>query len=276
MKWKILEDRIFTVIIIIFSISSMVPLFLILFQILKNGLGTITWDLFTKLPEPPGEMGGGVLNSILGTLMLIILAGIFVIPMGILTGIYLSEVQNRFTGYIRILINILQGLPSIVVGIIAYIWVVKPIGAFSAISGGVALGLIMLPQVIKSTEESLKLLPVTLKEASYSLGVGYARTIIKVALPACFGGIASGVLLSISRIAGETAPLLFTAFGNPYLNVNPVMPVDALPLTIFNYAMSPYDSWHRIAWGASQVLIILILGLNILVRILGKRWKIRF
>jgi len=276
MKWKILEDKIFTGIIVIFSISSMIPLFLILFQILKNGFGAITWDLFTKLPKPPGEMGGGVLNGILGTLMLLILASIFAIPIGILTGIYLSEVQNRFTRYIRILINILQGLPSIVIGIIAYIWVVKSIGAFSAISGGVALGLIMLPHVIKSTEESLKLLPVTLKEASYSLGVGYTRTILKVVLPACFGGIASGILLSIARIAGETAPLLFTAFGNPYLNINPVKPVDTLSLIIFNYAMSPYDSWHKIAWGASEILIILILGLNILVRILGKRWKIRF
>ena len=273
---KIFKDTLFKFLVISFSLFSIIPLFLILFQIFKNGLSAINLDMFIRLPKPPGESGGGILNSILGTFILIILASVLSLPIGILVGIYLAEIKNRFTNFLGIIINVLQGLPSIVIGILVYLWVVVNWGGFSAFAGGVALSLMMLPLIVKSTEETLKLIPSSLREASYSLGVSYTRTILKVVLPAGFGGIASGVLIGISRIAGETAPLLFTAFGNPFLNLNPAKPMDSLPLLIFNYAMSPYEDWHRIAWGASLVLIMVVLILNISMKVIGRKWKTQF
>jgi phosphate transport system permease protein len=172
--------------------------------------------------------------------------------------------------------EILQGIPSIVIGIIAYSWVVISMGTFSAFSGAAALAIMMLPVVVRSTEETLKLIPEALREASLALGVPYGRTVIKVIIPAGLTGILSGVLLGIARIAGETAPLLFTAFGSPYMNVNIFKPVDSLPLLIFNYATSPYPEWHAMAWGASFVLIIIVLGLNFFTKVITRRWKVRF
>ncbi len=264
---RLLKDRVFKSIIIIFSFAVIIPLGLILFGIVKNGISAINWDLFTKLPTPPGEAGGGILNSIVGSLILILIAVLLSVPFGIMLGIFLSENKGRFADVLGILVNTLQGVPSIVIGIVAYLWVVKPLGGFSALSGGIALGIMMLPIVIKSTEETLKLIPFSLKEAALGLGASYVRTMFKVVLPAGFSGILSGILLGIARIAGETAPLLFTAFGNPYLNLNIFKPVDSLPLVIFNYSMSPYDDWHRIAWGASFVLVVMVLVLNIIARL---------
>jgi len=269
-------DKLFKGFVILLTLLSVAPLLLILFMIVKNGITVINWSFFVKLPAPPGNAGGGVLNSIVGTFELIVLAVAFAIPPGILTGVYLSERRSRFSNVIRTIVNTLQGLPSIVVGIIAYLWVVRPLGGFSALSGGFALSLMMLPVVIKSTEETLKLIPYSLKEASFALGANYGRTLFKVILPSGMGGIISGVVIGISRIAGETAPLLFTAFGNPFLNVNPFKPVDALPLLIFNYAMSPYKSWHEIAWGASLVLVVFVLLLNFVAKMAGEKWKVRF
>lgn len=262
--------------VIILSLFVLFPPLLILFTIIRNGISAINIDFFLKLPKPPEEPGSGILNSIIGTLILILIASILAVPFGIIVGIFLTEIRNRFTEALKILVNVLQGNPSIVVGIIAYLWVVKPFNHFSAFSGGVALGLLMLPVIIKTTQETLNLIPFYLREAALSLGASYTRTILKVVLPAGFSGIISGILLGIMRIAGETAPLLFTAFGNPYLNINPLKPVDALPLVIFNYSMSPYEDWHRIAWGASLVLTIMVLGLNIIVRIVTRRWKTQF
>jgi phosphate transport system permease protein len=173
-------------------------------------------------------------------------------------------------------VDVLQGIPSIVLGIIIYLWIVRPTGHFSALSGSIALAIMMLPPIIKSTEETLKLIPDTLKEASLSLGVPYYKTILKVVLPMGLSGILSGSLLSISRVAGETAPLLFTAFGNPFVNTNILKPMSSLPLLIFNYAGSAYEDWHKLAWGASFVLIMLILFLNIVTKIFERRWKIQF
>jgi phosphate transport system permease protein len=163
-----------------------------------------------------------------------------------------------------------------VIGIIAYIWLVVSMGSFSALSGGVALGLMMLPVIITATEQTLKLIPGNLKEASLALGVSYPRTILKVILPAGLSGIVTGILLSIARVAGETAPLLFTAFGNPFMNLNVLKPINSLPLMIFNYATSPYPEWHTLAWGASFVLIVLVLGLNLFTKVVTKRWKVQF
>jgi len=276
LRFRIIKDSFFKFVATLFSLLSIIPLFLILSQIIKNGITAINVSFFFNLPKPPGEAGGGILNSIVGTLLLILIAFILSVPIGVMIGIFLAEIKNKFTEILKILVNVLQGIPSIVVGIIAYIWIVKPLGGFSAFSGGVALALIMLPVIIKSTEETLKLIPFYLKEASYALGVNYIRTILKVVLPVAREGIVSGILIGISRIAGETAPLLFTSFGNPFLNLHPLKPVDALPLLIFNYAMSPYKDWHRIAWGASFVLVIMVVVLNIIAKMGNKRWKIQF
>ncbi len=273
---RILKDRLMRVVIVLLAFTTLLPLVLILFTIVKNGIGVINLKFLITLPNPPGEPGGGILNSIVGTLMLITIASIISVPFGILVGIFLAEVKNRFTELLRLLVNVLQGVPSIVIGIIGYFLVVKPLGGFSALSGGVSLGLMMLPMVIKNTEESLKLVPFYLKEAAFSLGVNYTRTIWKVILPAAIGGVISGILVGLLRIAGETAPLLLTAFGNPFLNLNPLKPVDSLPLLIFNYAMSPYQDWHRIAWGASFVLIIIVFVLTLITRGINQIWKTRF
>ncbi len=273
-KLRILKDRIFTFFVYLLTLLSVIPLFAILFSLFKKGIGVININFFLTLPKPPPE-AGGILNALVGTFLLVVIASVISIPIGIIAGLFLVEAKTRFANMLRVLVNVLQGLPSIVIGIVAYIWVVKPMGGFSAFSGGVALGMMMLPMVIKSTEETVKLIPYSLREASYALGADYFTTIVKVVLPAAIAGILNGILLGIARIAGETAPLLFTAFGNPYLNFNPAKPVDSLPLLIFNYAMSPYESWQNAAWGASFVLIMFVLALNIAVKIGGKKWSVR-
>jgi phosphate transport system permease protein len=252
-------------------------MFLILFLITKNGISVVNWEFLSQLPKPVGEIGGGISNAILGTLWLIVLSFIFSVPLGIFAGIFLSEYRAGRLAYLtRLSIEILQGIPSIVIGIIAYVWVVLPMGSFSALSGGVALGIMMLPVIVMATEETLKLIPDSLREASLALGVSYSRTIMKVILPAGLSGILSGILLGIARVAGETAPLLFTAFGSPFMNQNILKPISSLPLTIFNYATSPYPEWHTLAWGASLVLITFVLGLNLITKLVTKRWKVQF
>ena len=209
--------------------------------------------------------------------MLIGIGTAFFVPVGILAGIFLSENRKgKLASLTRLCVETLQGVPSIVIGIIAYIWLVVSMGSFSALSGGVALGLMMLPVIITATEQTLKLIPGSLKEASLALGVSYPRTILKVILPAGVSGIVTGILLSIARVSGETAPLLFTAFGSPFLNLNVLKPINSLPLMIFNYATSPYPEWHTLTWGASFILIILVLGLNLFTKVVTKRWKVQF
>jgi len=274
---RIWVDKFFKTLIIVLSLSSLVPMFLILFMITKNGISVINWEFLTQLPKPVGETGGGIANAIMGTLWLIVLSFLFSVPLGIFAGIFLSEYRAGKLAYLtRLSIEILQGIPSIVIGIIAYVWVVMPMGSFSALSGGVALGIMMLPVIVMATEETLKLVPDSLREASLALGVPYSRTIMKVILPAGLSGILSGILLGIARVAGETAPLLFTAFGSPFMNQNILKPINSLPLTIFNYATSPYPHWHTLAWGASFVLIAFVLGLNLITKWVSKKWKVQF
>jgi phosphate transport system permease protein len=189
-----------------------------------------------------------------------------------MTGVFLSENRNRKIAHvIRSSVEILMGIPSIILGIIAYAWVVVPMGGFSALSGGVALAIMMLPVIIRSTEETLNLIPNDLKEASLAIGVPYYRTILKVIIPAGASGIITGALLGVARIAGETAPLLFTAFGSPWMNLNLFKPVNSMPLLIYYYATSPYEDWHSIAWGASFVLIVFILGLNLITKLVTRK-----
>jgi len=276
-KRRILWDKLFKGMIFFLTFCSILPMFFILFFITRKGISVINWRFLTHLPKPVGEMGGGISNAIIGTLMLVGIGTVFSVPVGILAGIFLSENgKGKLASLIRLCVETLQGVPSIVIGVIAYIWLVASMGSFSALSGGVALGLMMLPVIITATEQTLKLIPGSLKEASLALGVSYPRTILKVILPAGVSGIVTGVLLSIARVAGETAPLLFTAFGSPFMNLNALKPINSLPLMIFNYATSPYPEWHTLAWGASFILIILVLGINLFTKVVTKRWKVQF
>jgi len=274
---RILWDKLFKALIVLLSFCSILPMFFILFFITSKGISVIDWRFLTHLPKPVGEIGGGISNAIIGTLMLIAIATAFSVPIGILAGIFLSENRKgRLASLTRLCVETLQGIPSIVIGIIAYIWLVVSMGSFSALSGGVALGLMMLPVIITATEETLKLIPESLREASLALGVSYPRTILKVILPAGVSGIMTGILLSIARVAGETAPLLFTAFGSPFMNLNILKPINSLPLMIFNYATSPYPEWHTLAWGASFILIVFVLGLNLFTKVVTRKWKVQF
>jgi len=274
---RIIKDHIFKGFIIALSLVAILPLLLILFYIIRNGMSFISWQFIMNLPRPVGETGGGIANAIVGTLILIAIACVLSIPFGILTGIYLAENRKgKFSYFVRLSVDAMQGIPSIVIGILAYLWIVKPIGSFSALSGGFALGIMMLPVIVKTTEETLILIPDSLKEASLALGVPYYKTILKIILPSGLSGILTGIILSVSRIAGETAPLLFTAFGNPFMSYNILEPIHSLPLLIFTYAISPYDEWHALAWGASLILIGMVLALNIISKIVIKKWKVQF
>jgi len=274
---RIIADKSFKAIVILLSFVSILPMFFILFFIIRKGISVVDWSFLTHLPKPVGEIGGGISNAIIGTLMLIIISTTFSVPVGVFAGIFLCEYRKgKFASFVKLAIEILQGIPSIVIGIIAYVWVVLSMGSFSGLSGGVALGLMMLPVIITATEETLKLIPDSLREASLALGVSYPRTILKVVIPAGLSGILTGILLSIARVAGETAPLLFTAFGSPFMNFNILKPLNTLPLMIFNYATSPYPDWHTLAWGASFVLIIFVLGLNLFTKVVTRKWKVQF
>jgi phosphate transport system permease protein len=274
---RLLVNGLFRFAICGLAAAALVPLFLILADVFRKGSGVLSWDFLTSLPKATGESGGGIANAIVGTLMLIGIASLLAVPLGIAAGVYLSEVRkSRLAYFTRLAVDILQGMPSVVIGIIAYLWLVRSMGRFTALSGGMALALMMLPLVVRGTEEVLKLVPAHLKEASLALGVPHYRTVLRVIIPCGLPGIISAVLLGVSRIAGETAPLLFTAFGNRFLEFSPLKPVGSLPLTIFTYAMSPYEDLQAQAWGASVVLILLVLVTNIIARIVITRWKIQF
>jgi phosphate transport system permease protein len=276
-KFRYFKSAVFRTIVILFTVVCTLPLLLVLYRIFREGINAINWDFLANLPKPVGETGGGISNALVGSGLIILVASAIAIPLGISIGIYLSEYRKSRLAYWTLLsVDVLQGIPSIVIGIIIYLWIVKTMGAFSAFSGSIALSFIMLPSIIKSTEETLKLIPDSLKEASLSLGVPYYRTILKVILPSGMTGILSGVILSVSRIAGETAPLLFTAFGNPFMNTDITKPMSSLPAIIFNYAISPYEDWQKLAWGASFILIVLILFLNIITKIAQRKWRVQF
>jgi len=275
-KFRINKSGGIQVITIILAFACVIPLIAILAYIIQAGITKINWNFLTNIPKPVGEIGGGIVNALVGSVIIILVASVIAIPIGILTGVYLSENRKSTLAYwCRLCIDVLQGVPSIVIGIVAYFWLVKPLGGFSALSGSVALAIMMLPIVVRSTEETLKLLPDSLKEAAFALGMPFHRVILKVIIPCGISGILSGAILSVARIAGETAPLLFTAFGNPYLTTNITKPMHSLPLLIFNYATSPYNDWHDLAWGASVILLVFVLLLNILTKQITKKWKVQ-
>jgi phosphate transport system permease protein len=247
------------------------PLGLVLFHLVKSGAGSVDWHFFTHLPKPVGEAGGGMANAIVGTLVLLGLAALVGVPVGVLGGVYLSEYAAPHLQWsVRFVADILNGTPSIVWGIVVYSLLVLPMKGFSAYAGGVALGFIMVPLIIRTTEEMLALVPNGCREAAYALGIARWKVIVHVVMKTARRGIVTGALLALARIAGETAPLLFTAFGNRFWNHDLSQPIAALPLQVFTYAISPYDDWHRQAWAGALVLILLVLALNIGVRFLTR------
>ena len=269
------KSILFKSLIIFLAFVITLPLIVVLLYIIKQGIMQVNWNFLTHVPAPEGEKGGGIANALVGSLIIVPLSAVIAIPIGILSGIYLSENGNtRLAYYTGLCVDVLQGVPSIVVGIVVYFWIVKPLG-FSAISGSIALAIMMLPIVIRATEQTLLLLPSSLKEAALSLGVPYHRVILKVIVPCGFAGILSGIILSIARIIGETAPLLFTALGNNYLSTNIVKPMESLPHLIFTYATSPYDDQHDLAWGASFILLMFVLFLNIFTKLITRKWNIQ-
>jgi len=269
------KSIIFKGVIVFFAFVVTIPLIVVLLYIIKQGVTQVNWHFLVNVPAPVGEPGGGIANALVGSLIMVLMASIVSIPIGMMGGIYLSENPGtKLAYYSGLCVDILQGVPSIVVGIVIYFWVVKPIG-FSAVAGSIALAIMMLPIVIRSTEQTLRLLPDSLKEAALSLGVPYHRVILKVIIPCGFAGILSGIMLSIARIIGETAPLLFTALGNSYLSANIVKPMESLPHLIFTYATSPYDDWHNLAWGASFILLLFVLTLNITTKLITRKWNIQ-
>lgn len=275
-KYRIGKSRLAQAIIMIVAFLTTVPLMAIIFYIFKEGITKINWNFLTHIPAPVGETGGGIVNALLGSLMIVAVAAVVAVPVGIMCGIYLSENKtSRLSYWSRLAVDVLQGIPSIVIGIVVYFWLVKSVGTFSALSGSAALAIMMLPILVRSTEETLKMIPSSLKEAGLALGMPYHKVILRIIVPCGMSGILSGVMLAVARVAGETAPLLFTAFGNPYLTTNMTKPMQSLPLLIFNYATSPYDDWHDMAWGASLVLLITVLLLNIITKITTRRWKVQ-
>jgi phosphate transport system permease protein len=279
-EMRLKKDIIFRFILYVAAALLIVPLFLILGYVLKQGISVINWEFLISLPQvleiDAEKVSGGIIHAIVGTFMLIVLASILAVPLGVLSGIYVSEnKKSKLVKWVHLSVDILQGTPSIVIGIVAYQWFVVPFKGYSAFSGGIALAIMMLPIIIRSTEETLRMIPNSLKEASLALGVPYSKTLMKVILPAGVSGILTGIILGVARIAGETAPLLFTAFGSSTLNFNLFKPMSSLPHLIYKYASSPYPIEHRIAWGASVVLVFLVLGLNIIAKVVARKWKVQ-
>ncbi len=251
---------------------ALLPLGMILFYVIKEGGSALNLAFFTQMPKPVGEPGGGMANAIVGTLILIGLAALFAVPIGCMCGIHLSEYPaTRFSYTVRFAADVLNGVPSIVVGIFAYGLVVLPVKRFSAIAGGVALGILMLPIVVRTTEELLRLVPPGLREGALALGATRSRSVFSVILPAALPGILTGILVALARVAGETAPLLFTAFNNRYWSTNIAQPIASLTVQVFTYAISPYDDWHRQAWAGAFLLVMIILALSISARVAVRR-----
>jgi phosphate transport system permease protein len=249
------------------AFTATVPLMLIVWHLLKTGVASMSWRIFTQMPVAAGETGGGMANAIAGTGMLVLIASVFGLPVGIGAGLYLAEEGSaKVATMVRFLSDVLNGLPSIVMGIFAWQLLVKPFQHFSAIAGGVALGAMMIPLVARTTEEMIHLVPVAMREAALALGYTKWRTSLSIVLRTALPGIVTGALVAVARIAGETAPLLFTALGNGFWSLSPTQPIAALPLQIYYYAISPYDDWHAKAWSGALVLLGLVLVISVAAR----------
>ena len=267
-KW---EDVLMQVITCGCALLVIAPLALVFYHLIEAGLGSLNWDFFTKLPAPPGETGGGMANAIVGTLVLLGLAALIGVPVGVFGGVYLSEYGgSRLNRWIRFAADVLNGVPSIIWGMVVWALVVVPMKGFSAWAGGIVLGFMMIPLIMRTTEEVLLLVPGGYREAAFALGIPQWRTILQIVMRTALKGIITGVLLALARVAGETAPLLFTAVGNQYWNHNLSDPIAALPLQIFNYAISAYPDLNRQAWAGALVLLLLISAINVSVRVMTR------
>ena len=266
-----LTSGVMTGIVALLSFCAVLALLLILGNLVAKGASSLDWSFFVKNPVPAGQAGGGVANAIVGTVVIVGLAGLIGLPVGVGTGLYLAEYGDGRLGWtVRFVADVLNGTPSIVIGIFAWTWLVKPMGHFSALAGSVALAVLMIPMIARTTEEMVRLVPHSLREAALALGYQRWRTSLRIIARTALAGIVTGCLVGIARIAGETAPLLFTALGNLNFTTNVLQPMQTLSLQIFVYATGPFDEWHRLAWAAALVLMGLVLVLA-----LSARWAIR-
>ncbi|HEX2949192.1 MAG TPA: phosphate ABC transporter permease PstA [Armatimonadota bacterium] len=249
------------------TLLALLPLFLVVYYLLAQGLPALNLAFFTNLPKPVGETGGGMANAIVGTVILIGIAGVIGIPIGLFGGIFLAEFgNNRLGGFMRFCADVLASVPSIVIGILVYSIIVMPMKHFSALSGGIALGIMMIPMVMRNTEEMIRMVPRSQREASLALGATHFTTLFRIVMLSAKGGVITGILLAVARVAGETAPLLFTAFGNRFWSTNLDQPIASLPVQIFTYAIAPYDDWHAQAWAGALVLVFLIFLISVAAR----------
>lgn len=271
-----MKDQLFKIVIALSAAFVIVPLFLILKYVIQEGAVALNLSFFTEIPKPVGEVGGGMKHAILGTIYIVLLGALMAIPIGVTCGIYLSEFKkSKLAQTLKITVDLMSGIPSIVIGIFAYLIVVVPLKSFSAFAGGVALCLIMLPTIIKTSEEILKLVPNHIREAGLALGLPRWKVILFVILKGSVSNLLTGIILAISRAAGETAPLLFTAFGNMYLSYDMTKPMASLPVQIYTYAISPFKDWQRQAWAGAFVLMLLIFTLNIFARLVLNKMKVK-
>jgi phosphate transport system permease protein len=253
------------------AILVVAPLVLVFYHLVKEGFSSMNWAFFTQLPKPVGESGGGMANAIVGTFILLGQAAVLGVPIGVLGGVFLSEYgSSRLNWWIRFAADVLNGVPSITWGMVVYALIVVPMKGFSALAGGIVLGMMMIPLVMRTTEEVLQLVPSGYREAALALGIAKWRAIVQIVVRTALKGIVTGVLLALARVAGETAPLLFTAFGNHFWTHKLTDPIAAMPLQIFAYAISPYDDWHRQAWAGALALLLLVLFINAGVRVLTR------
>jgi len=266
------KSRVMTAAVMACVVLAVLPLILILGTLIMRGASSLSLAFFTKMPVPAGESGGGVLNAIVGTLLMVGTASLIGVPLGIASGIYAAEYPgSRLTWVVRFVADVLNGTPSIVIGVFAWTWIVATQKHFSGFAGAAALAILMVPMVMRTTEEMIKLVPHSLREAALALGYPRWRTTLQVVLMTGLPGIVTGTLLAVARVAGETAPLLFTALGSQYLVTRLREPMSALPLTVFSYATGPFEEWHRYAWAAALVLILLVFVLNIVARMVTTR-----
>ncbi|CCF82631.1 phosphate ABC transporter permease PstA [Nitrolancea hollandica] len=269
-----LIDRLMLGIVILLTVLALLPLGFILIYVVIRALPALNLGFFTQTPEPLGMAGGGMLNAIVGTLLLVGMASLMAIPVSILTGIYLSEHgSGRFANIVRLLTNTMAGVPSIAAGLFAYTLVVLAMGGFSAFSGSVALAILMMPVMVRATEEGLRMVPRELREGALALGIPQWKATIRVILPTALSPIVTGILLSVARASGEAAPLLFTAFGSPFLTFDPTHPIAALPLQIFVYATAPYKVSKDLAWTGALTLVVIVLITSLLARLLATRHR---
>jgi phosphate transport system permease protein len=251
---------------------ALIPVAMILFFVIAKGIGSLNIAFFTQMPKPVGEAGGGMANAVFGTLTICGLGALFAIPVGVFSGIYVSEYSGTvFASIVRFAADTLNGVPSIVIGIFVYTIAVMPVKEFSALAGGLALGIMMMPIICRTTEELLRLVPMSLREGALALGATRARAVFSVVLPAALPGIVTGIVLALARIAGETAPLLFTSFNNRFWSTNVAQPMASLTVQVYTYAIAPYDDWHRQAWAGALVLVMLVLTCSLLARLATRR-----